>query len=430
MTADLTITAGLTSNVRITLPARSRLSHPQRGTGEPDSPVALALLQQASGRTAWADGIPINWERPDVQRQWQHINVAGLAPLLHHAIVARFRDVPEDWQNALQGADLSARVRHGNFVDTANEIIDVCDRLRVEPTLLKGISISERCYPAEHLRPMGDVDVLVPWQACAAVEEALLSLGYLRGPDHHPHGGRNHGAPLHHAARNVWVEIHTALFPPGEAADTSTLFGTANVEAESVTSRFHGRPVHRLSTELQLAYIARGWLSDMLHCKPNASFLPSLFDVIFLVTASRPAPDWDKLIGWMDQNSSEASLYILLSYLAHLDILACPPTALKDLATRQRLVGSPELRIIHSILDYHLLGGTSLSRFLNDWHAMICLNTLVGHGSPAAKLLLLPWNALFPPQLPDRYGVRLQLGRIRRLLRSYRQPNTTGHSRR
>lgn len=315
-------------------------------------------------------------------------------------------------------------------MDTANEIIDVCDGLRVEPTLLKGISISERCYPAEHLRPMGDVDVLVPRQACSAVEEALLGLGYLRGPDHQPDAGRNHGAPLHHAGRDVWVEVHTALFPPGDTAGTSALFGTANVEAESVTSRYHGRPVYRLSTEMQLAYIARGWLSDMLHCKPNASFLPSLFDVIFLATASRPAPDWDKLVGWMDQNPSEASLYILLSYLARLDVLPCPPSALEELATRQRVVGPPELRIIHSILDYHLLGGTSLSRFLNDWHAMICLNTLVGQGSPAAKLLLLAWNALFPPQLPDRYGLRLQLGRIRRLVQSNRQTNTTGQSRR
>jgi hypothetical protein len=178
---------------------------------------------------------------------------------------------------------------------------------------------------------------------------------------------------------------------------------------------------------MQLAYIARGWLSDMLHCKPNASFLPSLFDVIFLLKASRPAPDWDKLIGWMEQDPSEASLYILLSYLAHLDLLPCPPTVLDELATRQRRVGPLELRIVHSILDYHLLGGTSLSRFLNDWHAMICLNTLVGHGSPAAKLLLVPWNAFFPPQLPDRYGVRLQLGRLRRLLRLNRQPTTTGY---
>jgi hypothetical protein len=326
----------------------------------------------------------------------------------------------------LLGAELTARVRHGNLLDTASEIIDVCRGLGIRPTLLKGISISELCYPAGHLRPMGDVDVLVPGPACTAVEDALLGLGYRQGPEHRPSGGQNHGTPLHHTDRDVWVEVHSALFPPEEGTGDSGLFGTANVAAESVASVFHGQPVYHLSRELQLVYIAHGWLADMLRCKPHPSFLPSLFDIIFLLHPSRPPLDWTKVLGWLRQEPADASLYVMLSYLAHLGLRPCPEAVLSEVASQQRTLGPPELRVIHSILDHHVLGGDSLSRFLNDWHAMICLNTLLRRGSRAAKLVLLPWNALFPPQLPGRYDLRLQVGRVRRLLRGNRSPNGPG----
>jgi hypothetical protein len=388
--------------------------------------VALALLQHAAGEPASGAGVRIDWGHPDIERQWQHIFAAGLAPLLYRATQPCFRELPASRQDALLGAELTARVRHGNLLDTASEVIDVCGGLRIQPTLLKGISISELCYPAGHLRPMGDIDVLVPSHAGTAVEEALLDLGYRRGPDHRPSGGQNHGTPLHHPDRDVWVEVHSALFPPQEGPGTGGMFGTTNVESESILSVFQGRPVRHLSRELQLAYIAHGWLGDMLRCKPHPSFLPSLFDVIFLLHPSRPPLDWTKVLGWLHQEPAGASLYVMLSYLAHLELLPCPPAVLSEVASQQRTLGPPELRVIHSILDRHVLGGDSLSRFLNDWHAMICLNTLLRRGSRAAKFVLLPWNALFPPQLSGRYDLRLQLGRVRRLLRGNRRPNGPG----
>jgi hypothetical protein len=388
--------------------------------------VALALLRHTAGEQALGSGIRIDWRRPDIERQWQHIIAAGLAPLLYHATQTGIREIPAGWQDALHGAELTARIRHGNLLDTAGEILGVCDRSRIRPTLLKGISISELYYPAGHLRPMGDIDVLVPGKDSSAVEEALLGLGYRQGPEHRPPGGQNHGTPLHHTDRDVWVEVHSALFPPEEGTGTSGLFGTANVEAESMVSMFHGHPVCHLSRELQLVYIAHGWLDDMLRCKPHPSFLPSLFDVILLLNPSRPPLDWTKVLRWMHHEPADASLYVMLSYLGHLGLLPCPQAVLSEVARLQRIIGPPELRIIHSILDHHVLGGDSLSRFLNDWHAMICLNTLLRRGSRVAKVVLLPWNAVFPPQLPGRYDLRLQAGRVRRLLGGNRHPDGPG----
>ena len=61
--------------------------------------------------------------------------------------------------------------------------------------------------------------------------------------------------------------------------------------------------------------------------------------------------------------------------------------------------------------------GRPFTRWFNDWHATIVLNTMLAPGSHAAKLLSLPWNLAFPPPIPDRYSMRYQLGRIARLLR-------------
>ena len=54
--------------------------------------------------------------------------------------------------------------------------------MQICPTLLKGISISDQHYPIAHLRPMGDIDILIPADAYESVESALLHRGYARKP--------------------------------------------------------------------------------------------------------------------------------------------------------------------------------------------------------------------------------------------------------
>jgi len=80
-------------------------------------------------------------------REIQWVTDAGLAPLLYRAARPGLDHIPAVRRNALLSADLTAQVRYGNLVDTANEIIDACRTIQVPVTLLKGISISEQYYP-------------------------------------------------------------------------------------------------------------------------------------------------------------------------------------------------------------------------------------------------------------------------------------------
>ena len=299
---------------------------------------------------------------------------AGLGPLLLHAIRDQAADVPDARHEILLSADLTARLLHGLRVDAAKDVIDVCASVGARATLLKGISISEQYYPAGHLRTMSDVDILLPAAAIPIVETELIRRGYGRGPDH-PGEDSHHGAPMLDRDRQVWIELHKALFPGSSGLLSGKAFGTANVAAHSVESSFRGQAVRRLSDEFQAAYLASTWVLDLTLRKFHPSFVAALFDAVLLQQKARPAVDWESVLRWLDNELALASLHVMLSYLARHGICKTPPP--DRLAHTQKLVGRIELPIIHAVLDRYLLGARK-------------------------------WALPIPPPVPGRYNLRRQ----------------------
>jgi hypothetical protein len=377
-------------------------------------PLALELLRYAA-TAEWADCTnriaPHPLEEGD-ERQFSWVLKAGLGPLLCRAADA-IGQVPM----ALRSADLTAQVKNGNLVDTANEIIDACHSVRVIPTILKGISISDQHYPAGHLRPMGDIDILVPEQAHELVESTILRLGYSWMPNYQLDQDSVHGVPLFRPERGVWVEVHTALFPARDRLRRNSVFSPAYLDAQSVDSTFHGRPVRRFSNELQLLYTASFWIRDLSREGFHASYLPPLFDAIYLLKNSNQTLDWDWLLGSLDNELAKASLYIMLDLLSRYGLHDFPPSILARLASSQEIVGNIELKLIHFMLENHLIRGRPFTRLFKSWHVW---DSLLAPGSHAAKLLLLPWNIAFPEHFQNRYSLRYQLERVGRLLRTLR----------
>lgn len=335
------------------------------------------LAHAATGAPLGAGSRSFAW-RPEGgdERQFRWAMEGGLGPLLNRATRGCIDVVAPAWREALLSAELTARVRHANLVDTALDVIDACDGLSLRPTLLKGISVSEELYPAEHLRPMADVDVLIPEHAYALVEAAVLERGFDR-LDYPQIEGHHHGAPLLHPGRRTIVELHTVLFPDDSHLREATAFNLANVEQHSVASHYHGRPVRRLSRELQLVYIASSWFNDMTLCKVHPGFMASLFDAVYLLCARGRTLDWSGLHEWLDNDLAKASLYAMLSYLPRYGVAPPPPATLAHLASSQSWVGPIQLRMIHAMLDRHLIGGR-------------------------------PWTLALPPPVPGRYSALRQ----------------------
>jgi hypothetical protein len=309
---------------------------------------------------------------------------AGLGPMLLRAIGDRTPVTSVSRREILLSSDLTARLLHALRIDAATEVIDFCASVGAPVTLLKGISISEQCYPQGHLRTMSDVDLLLPVEAIPVVEAELVRRGYGRGPEH-PGEDSHHGAPLLDRERQVWIELHKALFPRSSGLLSGQAFGAASIAAHSVETRLGGRAVYRLSDEFQAAYLAATWVLDLTLCKFHPSFAAALFDAVLLQRKARPAVNWDQVLGWLDNEMALASLHLMLSYLARHGI--CKPPPPDRLARAQSLVGGVELPIMHAVLDRYLLGARA-------------------------------WTLPIPPPVPGRYNLRRQFLK-RALRRSY-----------
>jgi hypothetical protein len=304
---------------------------------------------------------------------------AGLGPLLHYAIADRREFVSEARRNILRGADLAAQVKHGDKVDAATEVIEVCNRIGAPVTLLKGISVSAQHYPAGHLRPMTDVDLLISADCYPAIETELLLRGYQRSrfaqpPDAH------HGTPLRAPASQAWIELHTALFPESSGLTRARVFSAQRIAEQSIETTFHGASVRHLSPELQVAYLASSWIFDLTLGKIDPSFVIALVDAVYLLDATGRTLDWDAVLQSLDNELAHASVCVLLSYLARHRLATIP--ILAGLMSSEALVGRLELRAMHAMLDYCLLGGHR-------------------------------WSFVLPPPVPGRYNLRSQLRKRR-----------------
>jgi hypothetical protein len=130
------------------------------------------------------------------------------------------------------------------------------------------------------------------------------------------------------------------------------------------------------------------------------------------------------MLGILENDDAIAALYIMLTYLRHLGLYRTEEPIVSTLFSRQRKIGAIDLRLIHGILDRHLVGGAPFPRWFSSWQALIVLKTLFGNDRSATKLGKVLWNMLFPPSLPDRYHLKFHVDRIARLLGVRRSPPT------
>ena len=206
------------------------------------------------------------------------------------------------------------------------------------------------------MRPMADIDVLIDADGYEGLESALHTRGYNKAA---ASGilGLQHGAPLYHSGRRVWLELHTRLFPESSHFSPTDAFAPANIAAQSVASSLDGRPVRRLSEELQLIYIACSWINDIARSGIHPSFLASQLDAIHLVNATPGRLDWQRVLGQIDNPLVAAALQATLACAARFGLDAVPQPTLDHLAASSRHLFGPLQRLaMQWMLDHCLVG--------------------------------------------------------------------------
>ncbi|HEU4925681.1 MAG TPA: nucleotidyltransferase family protein [Vicinamibacterales bacterium] len=152
----------------------------------------------------------------------------GLAPLAHFCLAQRRDATPEATMQQLDALMLRHRLWHRERTVVLEEILEAFQRASIDTIVLKGAALAWTIYPSPALRPMSDIDLLVPPAAAPTAQLVLRRLRFEAEV-----GGRRFGRNAHHlpiASRSqngvtISVEIHRDAL----SRDTSSSISMSNL---------------------------------------------------------------------------------------------------------------------------------------------------------------------------------------------------------
>ena len=287
------------------------------------------------------------------EHDWNSVNsLAGqhrLKPLLHaqhgaNPVVPL--DLRRDWQETNRVAALQAMLARQELIECAGFL----EAAGLTPIALKGAWLAHHAYPAPALRPMRDLDLLIPAAQIREGYAALLAAGYREfEPPEIPLSDLirlDKHMPVLVAPRGSLVELHHRLWEPDGRLDHATpVQDEAALWARAVCDR---DGIRYLSPQDLLAHlIIHAVYSHRLDCGPL--LLP---DIDFLLQTS--AIDWAGFWtsaaneGW--RSGARLVLELVVTYRAGASIdfkpdhgtptpskvlAAAPDLLLQELATRR-----------------------------------------------------------------------------------------------
>jgi len=307
----------------------------------------------------------------------------GLGPLFFRAVKDNPGNATSSHWPLLKAADLTARVISADLSDAMAEILDARRGREFHLTLLKGISLSEECYPEPHLRPMRDLDFLVASDALPQVDILLRRLGYEQPceSDAQTYENHHHLAPYFNAEKNVWVELHRGLFSAKKRASSVAVFRPKNILSQLRPSTFRQRDVYRLSYELEVVYLACHWAQDF----KTLGGMTAMVDMIHLLKRAPVRLDWERIIDWVRGSVAASYLYLLLSYVNRYGLVTLDPAVLRELFVSQPSLGKCSLKLAHGIINRYLVQGRGFGRILSKrniavlWKALALPRSLLRH---------------------------------------------------
>ena len=364
------------------------------------TPATIQLIRLA------LDDAPSIAPVPFDQEEVSWILHSGLGPLLWHALEHHPGLVPADQADRVKAANLSAYMLSLETFDHLNEMLSRAANIGCQVTLLKGASVAQQWYPERHWRPMRDIDVLVSARDQPGFEQQLLELGYRQTSDNPAsfYIGHQHSAPFFHPLKNCWVEVHTALFRGDTPAGHISAFRPevlSRVPAE-VAGDAPGN-VWRLSDELQLVYTAVHWATQLT----LAGGVIPILDSLLILRKSRNRLGWDRILEACRNDTAARHLWLMLSYMEKHGLYEIPRDVRHGLENGRRTIGGIGQKMLHRIIDENMAAGCRERLFNSNAMLTVRWDTLLSNGSPARKLMQLPWRMLFPPRETERfYSIR------------------------
>jgi hypothetical protein len=200
----------------------------------------------------------------------------------------------------------------------AAEAIELLEGAGIETLITKGASLAVLSYDDVGVRPMDDVDVLVPIERTAKAIEVLMAAGW--SPDHND--------PL------AWTEVHHSL---GFAGAES---GNVDLHWFSLWQPASDEELWRASVPLELAGVATRAPSPadqlLLACVHGTPWSPLppfrwIADAITVIRSAEEQLDWDQLVVEAEHRRLTVAAGAALEYLSEAFDAAIPPAVLERL---------------------------------------------------------------------------------------------------
>lgn len=340
---------------------------------------------------------------------------AGLGASLAHVT----RDAParpaSPYADDIQAADLTARVLSAEIFDALDDAVVAVNAVGCRPVLLKGCVTARRYYPEPHLRTMCDVDLLVAPAEFERVETVLRSRGFRQRsakPDtwferHH------HSMPFWHPKRGVWLEVHTAPFPPHYPLAKDARFALDALHPTLEACATGRGAALAMPHELQLVYTSARW-TEIVNTQRGAF---PILDAALLIRMRGDALDWDRVCRMTEGSWSATALRLMLEYLSKWGLATVPVDVRRQLAAEDRFTSPILIRLLHRLITAFVVEGRRPGAVITRRNLRIIWSTLVRPQPPWTKLPLLPVNLTFPPDRPDRYSLSHALQRLRGVLK-------------
>ncbi len=250
------------------------------------------LLQIINGYTT--DDLPSAADWESLIRQAQ---ADGVAPLLYWNLskTGKLAQIPDFAGNALRESYAATWMNNQQILQELGTISKVFHEAGIPIVLLKGVCFALTIYPDIGLRPMGDLDILVPKTKLAQGVQLAQKLGYVEAvPDASP--GLNELIGHHACLRKTGeqgslLEIHDSL-----VAEQAFSFAVSMDWFWEQTQPLAHEIFHHLQMLSPTAQVLFAAAHAMLQHGQQNSPLRWFYDIDLLIRSYNEAIDWEMLI--------------------------------------------------------------------------------------------------------------------------------------
>ena len=284
------------------------------GGAPPPRPAPADLLFAVLGRRATLP--PGDLGAPEWDALAEAAARRGVMPLLLRRLQERDADrfAPAAVRRRLDESHTVAALRAQASRRQLDEALTALQARDVPVVLLKGAYLAAHAYPSAAVRPMGDLDLLVPEDRLAPAMDALAAVGYAHPSAQEWDAFRNHRhpPPMRRPGR-LPIELHLTIEP---CAPPFAL-PLADVWARTRPVPTSGARPLTLAPEDLLLHLA----THMGHSHLLGTSLVRVYDGAMWIERFGGAADWDALVRRAIASGTRRFVYAMLELTRRL--LAC-----------------------------------------------------------------------------------------------------------